>query len=83
MTMTVEHTPGGTVINNPDREYIAMLSLKTRLKLEIDTGMTDPRTMKACRGWGFKGRTRKQALEWATDRFNKRLRELSDGAPIS
>lgn len=62
------------VIDNPDRRRIALMVLHHRLKLEIKfkwmTEGGDGRfTMQSVKGWGFKGRTRKQALEWVDEQL--------------
>lgn len=56
-----------TIIDQPDRRTIALIALKTRLKLEIKVplfaeGSTGRETMRAAKGWGFKQRTRVQVL---------------------
>ena len=58
---------GGLIVTNPDRRLFALLGLKGRLSIEINTGLKHSRgsTITAARGWGYNGPNRKQAcLDW-------------------
>ena len=64
----------GFVIDKVDRRKIALLALKHRLALEIKfPGMAGGRTarftLQSAKGWGFTGRTRKQAYAWVIEQL--------------
>ena len=80
--MQIETGPGGTIVTNPETSrsiqdsnlrLFALLSLKGRLNIEINTGLKHSRgsTITAARGWGYTGPNRKQAcLDWAIGELN-------------
>ena len=73
---------GGCVVTNPDRRLMALLVLKGRLNIEINTGLKFSRgsTITAARGWGYDGPNRKKAcLNWVLDETSSRESELGFG----
>ena len=68
-----------TIIERPDRRKMAMMVIKHRLALEIRfPGMAESQsgrfTMQSVKGWGFTGRTRKQAHKWVIEQLEPTLR---------
>tara|TARA_R110002110_G_scaffold26640_4_gene97686 strand:- start:711 stop:1169 length:459 start_codon:yes stop_codon:yes gene_type:complete len=78
-TMHIESGPGGTIVTNPDRRLFALLALKGRLNIEINTGLKHSRgsTIAAARVWGYTGPNRKQkCLDWTIAELDRREQQL-------
>ena len=74
--MGVERTGNVTTLTGVHIKKYGLLVLRSRLKLEIDTGMTSRfNSLHACKRMGFEGRTRKQALKWLNE-FIKTFNEI-------
>ncbi len=72
MTNTNNAT-GSFIIVEPNRRMLAMVTLKHRLKLEIETGLNTSSRMTligACEGWGYTGpKSKKKALAWVLEQL--------------
>jgi hypothetical protein len=82
--MQIETGPGGTIVTNPDRRLFALMSLKGRLNIEINTGLKHSRgsTITAARGWGYTGPNRKQkCLDWTIAELDRREQQLFKFTP--
>lgn len=68
-------TNNDIIITNPDRRRLALITLKARLKLEIETGMNSSgrvSLIEASKKWGYDGPNRKRkCLEWVISELNK------------
>lgn len=64
-----------TNITGDKRRHLALISLRSRLKLEIKTGMASSRGVSlilSSRSWGYKGpKSKKAALEWVEEELKK------------
>lgn len=74
--MAVEREGNVTTLTGVHIQKYGLMVLRSRLQLEIDTGMTSRmNSLHACKRLGFEGRTRKQALKWITQ-YIKQFNEL-------
>ena len=63
------------IITNPDRRHLALVTLKARLKIEIETKMNTSSRISllgAAQGWGYEGpKSKKKCLEWVISELDK------------
>lgn len=63
------------IILNPDRRRLALITLKARLKLEIETGMNSSgriSLVQTCAKWGYDGpKSKKKCLAWVISELEK------------
>lgn len=65
----------GFIIINPDRRKLALITLKHRLKLEIETGMNSSgrvSLIQAATRWGYEGpKSKKKCLAWVLEQLGE------------
>jgi hypothetical protein len=68
-------TNNDIILINPDRRQMALITLKHRLKLEIETGMSSSgrvSLIQACQNWGYEGpKSKKKCLAWVLEQLGE------------
>lgn len=65
--MGITKEGSGLMITGADIGLYQLLSIRARLKLEINGLTGRSNTLQACKALGYTGRTRKKALLWVED----------------